>query len=430
MSGSEGEGGLGSAIMNEKFLVPLLAGLGQMASSPSRYLGSAILQGLGTGALTYEKMANALPVRQKAQAEAYSQESALRDRLYNEFESYKALTGDFNLTIDEFAKKIGIPYKIAIPTPSTVAPSRGPAASGERPQMDLSLNGYRTATVSYPDGSTVRASNDPGYLREFIARNSSITAPVIASAVKDAEARLAQILGSGTTTDVNGKMIFVPGYQEARTQEQIRQNQVTEASKFAEAGNNFMVSYQPQMQRLRDLDKIYKDYIGGGFAAAPKAELAALARSLGVNLPENWQNNDTAYQTAIKIITQQMIANVADMSGNAPKAELQAASRAVADPAMSPEARRNILVQMKAALEYQNRIYQNYNPASGEPISSYIRRIGSQDLWNKSVENADKSTPEYGVRPNSTQTNRATPSESERATQELMRRSREASGRD
>ena len=41
-SGGEGEGGLGSAIMNEKFLVPLLAGLSGMASSPSRYLGSAI----------------------------------------------------------------------------------------------------------------------------------------------------------------------------------------------------------------------------------------------------------------------------------------------------------------------------------------------------------------------------------------------------
>ena len=43
----------------EKILVPLASGLSGMASSPSRYLGSAILQGLGAGATGYENvMAN------------------------------------------------------------------------------------------------------------------------------------------------------------------------------------------------------------------------------------------------------------------------------------------------------------------------------------------------------------------------------------
>jgi hypothetical protein len=43
----------------EKILVPLASGLAGMASSPSRYLGSAILQGLGAGATGYENvMAN------------------------------------------------------------------------------------------------------------------------------------------------------------------------------------------------------------------------------------------------------------------------------------------------------------------------------------------------------------------------------------
>ena len=38
---------------NQSWLVPLLTGLGTMASSPSRYLGSAILQGLAGGAQSY-----------------------------------------------------------------------------------------------------------------------------------------------------------------------------------------------------------------------------------------------------------------------------------------------------------------------------------------------------------------------------------------
>ena len=46
------QGGLGD-LMTTQNVVPLLAGLGAMASSNSPYLGSAILQGLGAGAKTY-----------------------------------------------------------------------------------------------------------------------------------------------------------------------------------------------------------------------------------------------------------------------------------------------------------------------------------------------------------------------------------------
>jgi len=43
---------------NQDWLVPILSGLGAMASSPSRYLGSAILQGLAGGATQYAGMQN------------------------------------------------------------------------------------------------------------------------------------------------------------------------------------------------------------------------------------------------------------------------------------------------------------------------------------------------------------------------------------
>jgi len=45
---------LGDMLTSESTLVPLLAGLGAMAGSKSRYLGSAILEGLGAGAKGYE----------------------------------------------------------------------------------------------------------------------------------------------------------------------------------------------------------------------------------------------------------------------------------------------------------------------------------------------------------------------------------------
>jgi hypothetical protein len=43
-------------VTSEKFIIPLLSGLAGMASSPSRYLGSAVLQGLGAGAQSYQQM--------------------------------------------------------------------------------------------------------------------------------------------------------------------------------------------------------------------------------------------------------------------------------------------------------------------------------------------------------------------------------------
>jgi hypothetical protein len=52
-------GGIGKWMKDNQHLwVPLLSGLGAMASSNSRYLGSAVLQGLGAGAASYQNVEN------------------------------------------------------------------------------------------------------------------------------------------------------------------------------------------------------------------------------------------------------------------------------------------------------------------------------------------------------------------------------------
>lgn len=55
---------------NESWMVPLLTGLGTMAASPSRYLGSAVLQGLAGAAQSYQQTQTALGAREKAFQEA------------------------------------------------------------------------------------------------------------------------------------------------------------------------------------------------------------------------------------------------------------------------------------------------------------------------------------------------------------------------
>jgi hypothetical protein len=54
-AGTKG-GAPGWMARNEQWLIPLVAGLGTMASSPSRYAGSAFLQGLGGAGSAYETM--------------------------------------------------------------------------------------------------------------------------------------------------------------------------------------------------------------------------------------------------------------------------------------------------------------------------------------------------------------------------------------
>lgn len=67
---------------NERPIVSLLSGLGAMAASPSRFAGSAILEGLGAGAQTYANMGmkqQALDT-QKQQADAGTQRVGIEER--------------------------------------------------------------------------------------------------------------------------------------------------------------------------------------------------------------------------------------------------------------------------------------------------------------------------------------------------------------
>ena len=93
----QGGEGLGGLMKSEKFWIPLLSGLGAMAASPSRYLGSAILTGLGGGAEAYANL-------QKQQSGLESQQ-ALTQKTYADIsrENYN----DKNRTIQIIDPKTG-----------------------------------------------------------------------------------------------------------------------------------------------------------------------------------------------------------------------------------------------------------------------------------------------------------------------------------
>jgi len=70
--------GIGDVLSNESYLVPLLSGLAAMAGSKSRYLGSAILEGLGAGAGSYENVQQNIASRGFTNAQTAQQQATTR----------------------------------------------------------------------------------------------------------------------------------------------------------------------------------------------------------------------------------------------------------------------------------------------------------------------------------------------------------------
>jgi hypothetical protein len=72
---------VGDFLTSKQFILPALQGLGAMASSPSRYLGSAILQGVGAGAKAYQnfepEQANLAQTRASTEATRAGTQSVL-----------------------------------------------------------------------------------------------------------------------------------------------------------------------------------------------------------------------------------------------------------------------------------------------------------------------------------------------------------------
>jgi hypothetical protein len=117
---------------NQDWLMPLLTGLGTMASSPSRYLGSAVLQGIGGAAGAYENVQGQMQER-AAQAE---KTRAQQQANYNSA-SYRGVDGNFYTNVvDRDGSIKTIPYETAITHQDVFRPVGAvPAAGAGQPPV-------------------------------------------------------------------------------------------------------------------------------------------------------------------------------------------------------------------------------------------------------------------------------------------------------
>jgi hypothetical protein len=199
MSGGSGGSGLLGAVASENFLVPLLTGLGAMASSPSRYLGSALLQGLGAGAQAYENVKTKAAERGRTEAEAakLQQETAVQsffDRngipyvmVFDENNNPMAIRrSEYMLNRNRYSL---VPRTSAQPGgPSTVTPpARSQASATVSPQIAnlASQNAVRAESVN-PENMKTDPSANPftgAEERALQARNNTPNTFAFAEAI-------------------------------------------------------------------------------------------------------------------------------------------------------------------------------------------------------------------------------------------------------
>ena len=167
----------------EKILVPLASGLAGMASSPSRYLGSAILQGLGAGATGYENVMANEANRAQTNAQANVQQTIATGNKANIIKnsSYPDPATGASMIILANGQSVTRAQWIAMHSPPRwgedpaqprVAPPSAPAPGGEAaPATPWGLSAAGRARVA-TDGATM--ANFPAQKAALTAQNVAL----------------------------------------------------------------------------------------------------------------------------------------------------------------------------------------------------------------------------------------------------------------
>jgi len=393
--GEEQPKSLGDTLTSEKFLVPLLSGLGAMAGSNSRYLGAALLQGVGAGAKSYEDVQNQMLERQALQPVVQQRQIDTLNKLAGGLQAYNAQTGQ-NVSLQDYANMVG--YKGYLPSGGQAAQSTNTGTS--MPQA-LSLLQMQSAIVNR-NGVQIPAMSDPLSLQAAIQKNGTSVDANVKNIVDNMRVRLNEIETHGYTTDVNGNRINLPGAIAAGQQGTFAEQQMEASKDFVNNKIKFTQIAPTIQKNLQDMEDIYSKFRAG--ADAPSR--AAFSTLMGVvdpknNIPELHNSDAADFQTAQKgasaLITQQL----ANMPPGAPKAELEAIAAQIARPTAQPETVHHLLARAKAAVMYQQQMYQGYNPQKeGFDVPGYQEKFMSQIPFDEFADQVEKqSRPAAGSAP-------------------------------
>lgn len=371
-----------------KILIPTLTGLGAMASSPSRYLGSAVLQGLGAGAQSFANLEQKMEETKRTAAETGAIETDTFQRsfqttpfgnivwladgsimLASEYELLQragrapALLGKIPGDAQEKIEKFAAAKKAArTTTPPAQAPST-PAQPGTKPVAPGATTTEQPQTGA-PSAVPVNVPNVPlgvGFDEESVK-----------TATKDSPGAIGGGPGAQTALEATKKY---------DAESRANATGARDASRYVQE----LVQNLSDVAQKRGLD-------AAGFAFDQRAAITGLANTLSraVGGPEIGQG-DSFQQISEKIST--MLAAAQAAGGNQEAyAALTLLKSAVANPNMSPRAfsklAADIMVQNQRAIDRDahRQVYASVSPSGTlARAASDFERVNSAEKYNKEV---------------------------------------------
>ena len=375
---------------NQNWLVPLLTGIGTMASSPSRYLGSAVLQGLGGGAQAYTQQQRLMNEQNRLGLSTLQNYQSQFQPMYAA--DNKTVTGYMYkptatpMSVEQYNKTLSDARANLMPSfrSEAFAPATGATGVPSAP-----------TTARQPLGSSSAPTTAPQPLGSSSAQPTTLTAtateekypkdtrglPALVSGDADSyRARINAVttLASNMSPD-NPNKIALLEEAKALVPEELRIRgegaaRATEAkgqrdTAFLNSSQNFLTQYDQNKQAIKETADNYRHYQSGPFAERTK-EAGALTGALGIP----WGANEvTGYDTAQKsAATDALLSkNLYGMSG-APATGAEMGLSATHSPEKAPAANYKILTDKDAALDYQKDMIDGFKASGSKDFDNYI----------------------------------------------------------
>jgi hypothetical protein len=250
----------------------------------------------------------------------------------------------------------------------------------------------------------IPAYNDTGYMQGFNNKWSGVagTNPYFRGQVDQGNHAVAANNNNGFTTDANGNRVPVPGYGSTALAQSHPTVMAAQAQKFQDQGNEYVKEYGRQMSLFDELGDVYHNFQAGP-TADWRASVSRLANEFDPagnypflhNIPAG---NDAAnYDKARKDIAQLTASQLNSLPGGAPAHSTDLLGHFAADPHLSPDALRDIIVRGKANLQQQADYYRGFDPFSNgsKGVTSYTNDFFKNQPFEKYRQQFDKTTPSF-----------------------------------
>jgi len=413
----QNQGGLlpQTGLFSEQTIIPLLSGLGSMASSKSPYLGAAILQGLGGGAKAYEDVRTQQMERQALSPVISQRNIATTNALQTglmQFNAMRDANGQPPISMQEFAKLSQYQGNLPADAQSVTGQTGvfGQPAAGEAAQGKVGLAPAPTLQQMHSgtivrDGIEIPLANDPASLQAFINKykGSGTAGSFLDGQVKAYEDRYKEINDTKLTRDVNGNSIPALGVLAASRKAALAENvtkniqsQYNDATDFEKsyAVNNQLINNIAEYSRLASMNRATPELAE---AIGRLSSIPGFDKYITPDMATLQKANDSGTKSAVISALQTLSEN----AGSAQKSVLQEALHAVATPSINPGSRHDIVANAKAKLEQQHDLNQAWLAEGVKNNGQYPEPVLFTSQFNKAnplenyLEKAKKDIPPF-----------------------------------